>query len=330
MSRNDLQLRGQIKIILEDFKYDAESNKIAETIRKALESVYSKTSYWGKIQNEDCETRIGVIKIFPHSDKDEWSILNRFDTNYKVRNKLKDIKNFEDSENRRKSNSFRPIEFSEWITQNKERLFKIDYPNGFVKNLVELNKTTIDEGNKNEDYAIESLRNVLEEKYGQGNVKLKRFCAGSIVDMLKGVDMEATVNGKTTRYQIKPFTTVISKSELDGTTYFEVRTKSEILKYKDENVDAFLFVNTKQKQFILFDYDINKISEIRSGVRFYEAPLSTNIGEIKNKIENEKNSEVSNLFGASAIEKKIANLEYRQNQIQHALHYYRQKLKYNY
>ena len=52
--------------------------------------IYEPLGLWGKAPNpnDNCQTDFGVINIFPHSENDKWSVLNRFDTNFKVKKKL--------------------------------------------------------------------------------------------------------------------------------------------------------------------------------------------------------------------------------------------------
>ncbi len=83
----------QLKVIEESWK-KKEEDPIATHIRKCLKDVYKPLGFWGSIQNPDnnCETGEGVIRAYPHlAGEDEWSILNRFDTNTKVRDRIKQI-----------------------------------------------------------------------------------------------------------------------------------------------------------------------------------------------------------------------------------------------
>ena len=66
-----------------------------EFIRKTLESIYRKMAprNWGRINTETCQTGFGVLNVFEHPDEvGGWSILNRFDTNTKVKNKIQEIR----------------------------------------------------------------------------------------------------------------------------------------------------------------------------------------------------------------------------------------------
>jgi hypothetical protein len=155
----------QEKVILEYYK---KSNTFPEFIRGQLKKVYEPLGNWGKAPNpnDDCETNIGVINVFPHSENDVWSILNRFDTNSKVKKEMSDI--FLQSTPIDKSEQ----SFMKWIDENSNDLFG---ENGkYTEKLISLNLETIVKGNRNEEYAV----NKLKERFP--NSEVKRFCSGDI------------------------------------------------------------------------------------------------------------------------------------------------------
>ncbi|NBR58944.1 MAG: hypothetical protein EBT89_07265 [Opitutaceae bacterium] len=102
-----------------------------------------------------------------------WSVLNRFDTNTKVKKRIREL--FSESKSEGQSDQ----DFNKWIEENKDDLFG---PKGkYTQELVDLNMGTIISGNRNEEYSIEKLK----EKFP--NTKIKRFCSGDIRDTKKGV-----------------------------------------------------------------------------------------------------------------------------------------------
>jgi hypothetical protein len=244
-------------------------------IRKCLKDIYQPLGKYGRIQNpeQNCETNEGVIGVFPHlAGVDEWSILNRFDTNWKVRGKLEEIYL---SQGNNLSNINK---FHEWVENNKMDLFS---PNGeYTKILVGLNEETINLGNKNEMFAIE----VLE---GLGNItEIKRFCSGDIRDTLMGMDISAKKDGKKTIYQVKNFTDVKYIKDFLGKYYQVMSPRFNHTKYKVKNVNVLFFVNVEKGQFIMFDNFKEGIKQPYEGsVRFYFKPEATNImfGEPKSK-----------------------------------------------
>ena len=82
----------QYQVILEYFK--KKTDPVAEHIRQMLRAIYKPLSKYGKLPNPDgnCDTNEGVIYVWEHiPGVDHWSVLNRFDTNTKVRDKIKEL-----------------------------------------------------------------------------------------------------------------------------------------------------------------------------------------------------------------------------------------------
>jgi hypothetical protein len=235
-------------------------------IRQQLEKIYKPLGMWGKAPNptDDCITGVGVINIFPHSDEDVWSILNRFDTNTKVKSKLNDLF--------LKTNppSTGDQDFRKWIDENSNDLFG---PDGtYVEELVGLNMTTITSGNNNEKMAVEILNGRFP-----GN-EIKRYCSGDIRDTKKGIDIVIVSPDKDITLQVKPFIKVESYVEADGDTFFEVKSYLDANRYSERNVNIFMFVNYETKEFILFKNKKTKIGQMRGNLtRFYEPPLYNNM-----------------------------------------------------
>jgi len=273
-------------------------------IRQQLEKIYKPLGMWGKAPNptDDCITGTGVINIFPHSDEDVWSVLNRFDTNTKVKNKLKQLF----LEIILPSNS--DHDFLKWIEENSNDLFG---PNGtYVKELVALNMGTIISGNKNEIMAV----NILKQKFP--NDEIKRYCSGDIRDTRKGIDIVIVRPGKDITIQVKPFIKIDSYVELDGDTFFEVKSYFESNRYSERNVFIFMFVNSESEEFILFKNNKTKIGQMRNNItRFYEPPLYTNMVFVnKEKRRSKTLSPADELFNVG--NETLKNLEFRKAQIE--------------
>lgn len=288
------------KIVREGF---SKPNPFASFIREQLRKIYEPIGKWGKAPNpnDDCETNVGVINVFPHSENDVWSILNRFDTNSKVKKEMNDIF--------MKTNPVDTTEqsFMKWIEQNANDLFG---ENGkYVKKLISLNLETIVKGNKNEEYAVTKLK----ERFP--NSEIKRFCSGDIRDTKKGMDIAVTTLGKTFNVQVKPFMTIQSFVDEDGDTYFEVKSYFEPNKYSERNIGLFMFVSSETDEFIAFANKKNKIGQMRGNItRFYEPPSYTNMKFITKEKRKSKNSDIiSKIFGQD--EELLKNLEFRKDQI---------------
>ena len=292
----------------EAFRFGSKSNDAyAPFIRKQLEMIYKPLGMWGQAPNpnDDCETGLGVIGIFPHSNNDVWSVLNRFDTNSKVKAKLHEL--FLESD----PSDTSATSFHNWIEQHRNSLFG---PKGrYTKRLVALNLDTIMSGNRNEEYAM----GVIAERFP--NTRIKRYCSGDIRDTKKGIDITVEHPSKAINIQVKPFIRVGSFSEPDGDTFFEVTSYLEVNKYSEKNVDVFMFVNFEQENFILFKNKKNKIGQMRNNIiRFYEPPLYTNMTFVTKEKRKTKNfDDTDTLFGLETSLEK--NLEFRRQQIEKAL-----------
>lgn len=303
------------KVLKEYFRKGQKIDSLASFIRKQLELIYRPLNMWGQAPNpnDDCETGLGVIGIFPHSEKDIWSVLNRFDTNSKVRTKMHEIfmsSNPEDVS----SNGF-----MNWIGQNRNQLFG---PRGkYTKTLVSLNMDTILSGNKNEEYAMTTLATKFPR------ARVKRYCSGDVRDQKKGIDITLERPNQSTNIQVKPYIRVGSFFTPDGDTFFEVTAYLDVNRYSQKNVDVFMFVNPDEQKFILFSNNKNKIGQQRGNIiRFYEPPLYTNMTFVTKQKRSSKNfSDTEKLFG---LEKDLEkNLLFRKQQIEKLLDKYGKKTK---
>lgn len=295
---------NQLRFI-EDFLFESvEKDSLSQVIRDELKKIYKPLNLWGKAPNpnDDCETDEGVINIFPHSEDDVWSVLNKFDTNKRVKKELENI-----------FISTNPIDksfktFVGWLTENSNDLFG---PNGkYTKSLININMGTIVSGDNNERYSIEVLKNRFPDS------EIKRFCAGDNRDRFKGMDLAITRNGITLHSQVKPFQKIISFIDEDGDTFFEVTSYGfHHNRYKESFVDLLMFVDTQKKQFIIFQNKKQKIAEITSSntTRFYEPPLYTNmVFETKSK---RKSKNIPAKF-FDAEKDRLKNIEFRLSQME--------------
>lgn len=280
----------------------------ASFIREQLKSIYKPKGKYGKAPNPDgdCETNEGVINVFPHSDKDKWSILNRFDTNTKVKSKIKEIFLKENP-----NKTYSDFEFRNWIKTNKHDLF--DEYGKYTQKLIDLNLTTILRGNQNEEYAV----SVLKQKFP--NAEIIRFCSGDIRDTKKGIDLLIKSGDKEYTVQVKPYQYVKSFISVDGDTFFEVKSYLDVNKYSSRNVNIFMFVSSDEKKSILFSNNKSKLTQMRGNiVRFYEPPLYNNFTETelttKVKRQHNKSIETGKFFDQPS--ETLKNLYFRKEQIE--------------
>lgn len=302
--------RQQYTLITESVKKD-DDKEIQITIRKSLESIYKPLGLWKKIQDPDnnCETNYGVVGVYPHEEgRDEWSILNRFDTNREVRKRLVQIFNDDNPEHGN---------FITWIHDNRQKLFKGEY----TDELVELNRKTIDKGNKNENYAAEILKG-----YFGARAEVKRFCSGDVRDTKKGMDISVNLNGQQFQVQVKPFSKVTKRIDIDGDIFYEVKSYLDILKYSNKNVQVFLFMNVDNGQYIAFENKRNKIVKTTSNtINFHEPYLITNIELPLTKKRYIRKNLGNDVFDMT--KKRIEYLELKKSELEILIKKEKEKLK---
>lgn len=273
-------------------------------MRDLLKSIYEPLGFWGRAPNpnNDCETNIGVINIFPHSEQDVWSVLNRFDTNTTVKKKLTDLYTTYSRTKHSEQN------FQKWLEKNKMKLFG---PTGkYTQQLVDLNLGTVRSGNVNEEFSVK----VLKERFPNSNIK--RYCSGDIRDTRYGIDITIEHPERNINIQVKPFKEVNSFVEPDGDTFFEVISYMTASRYAQNRVHVFMFVNPEKNDFILFKNLKNKIGQMAPNrIRFYEPPLYTNMSfETKQKRKSTVSEPTSKIFGINTD--VLKNLEFRRAQIE--------------
>lgn len=287
----------QVKVILENSGAESKIKQIykeySSIIKEILKKVYEPKGpkYWGKVVNENCETEIGVLNVFPHSETDNWSILNRFDTNSKVRNELKQYhKKYGKNE-----------KFNEWLLNNSyifDSEFKTEgsSENELLKRLVELNKETIDKGLARETKAESIIQNAIRAKEGS---KIRRFCSGDKRDMFYGQDIEVVLSSGERRYfQVKPFYSDVTKIVDNSGKVLHIDVITGSFKYYDKNkVDYLLFIDESLERFIIFknvSYTFARTKEGMSKVSFSREPISS--GGIDFKVETEETDSFGGLF----------------------------------
>lgn len=313
--KNNSFLLNEIKRqLLNEWK--SKSDNVAVTIRETLKNIFQGTRFWGKIQNPDnnCETNEGVIYLYPHLEgQDEWSIINRFDTNTIVRGEL--MKRFLEESG---DEEYSEKKFIQWISANGEKLFKDIGKNGYTTKLVSLNQETIDKGNRNEMFSIDALKN-----YFGDNAIIKRFCSGDRRDTLEGKDISVEINGNQYHVQVKPFESINSYVDKhEGDTFFRVKTRIKISKYSEKNVDILFLVNYSKSEYIAFSNEKRRIVQTSDDyINFYEPWLMTNIEfksekkpKVYNKFNLNKQDEVKQLFNTS--QRRLDNLLYKKQALE--------------
>jgi len=293
---------------------------MSSTIRPLLRKIYSGDGYqippgtqWSTVQavypelSDVCQTKEGVIgpKELSHPGEEQynWSIVNRFDTNSAVHNKIKEIH----AQSGDKGNVYT------WVTNNAVDLFT---PNGkYINDLVRENLRTYIKGEARERQAI----NILSDKLP--NITLQKFCSGAKEDFSKGKDLIVTLpNGSSFSTQVKPFDTKMSRrwTDPEGTVYYKIKSTSyNPSQYKPKDVQVIMFVD--EEQFIIFANEKNRIvKDGRDYARFYEEPLITNFDfGIKKDTGSSQIKKVKQHFSyGTNKEKEIERLELKKREIE--------------
>ena len=293
---------------------------MSSTIRPLLRKIYSGDGYqipqgtqWSTVQtvypefSDVCQTKEGIIgpKELSHPGEEQynWSIVNRFNTNSAVHNKIKEIH----AQSGDKGNVYT------WVTNNAVDLFT---PNGkYINDLVRENLRTYIRGEARERQAI----NILSDKLP--NITLQKFCSGAKEDFSKGKDLIVTLpNGSSFSTQVKPFDTKMSRrwTDPEGTVYYKIKSTSyNPSQYKPKDVQVIMFVD--EEQFIIFANEKNRIvKDGRDYARFYEEPLITNFDfGIKKDTGSSQIKKVKQHFSyGTNKEKEIERLELKKREIE--------------
>jgi hypothetical protein len=179
-----------------------------------LKDIYGNTN-WSNEEGRGPRGRGGVVNIYTvfdlmkekglddyEEEGGDWSIMNYFDTNPQVRKYLVNLWNKETSNDLKNEESIK--DFILWMSRNRNKIFK---EGPILKDLVELNATSLMRGEMNERRAHEFLSKVLEEL---PEWKLsKRFLPGSTSDR-SGIDivMTSEKTNKSAKFQVKPLASI--------------------------------------------------------------------------------------------------------------------------
>lgn len=231
----------------------------------------------GKISTEDCKTDLGVIgglyseKSIGVSDSG-WSLVNRFDTNSQVFNRIWEIYS-ENTDN---------ISYGDWVIKNAKKLY-----NGiYTQQLADIVKNTVSSGYRSERFASETIKNIWGEKV----ISITTHCAGDYRDRKLGQDLDVIIDGVSYYFQIKPFSPgmkledqIKKYNDVRG-PYYEVISYNKAEKYKDENVDFIMYVLESSNNYIIFKNDKTHIATLSNPnsysdklpkyiIRYYEEPI---------------------------------------------------------
>lgn len=235
----------------------------------------------GKIEKRKCTTDVGILggdfSEKKYGGESQWSIINRFDTNYSVHNEIQKIW-MEETEGLE--------DFKTWIKNHAYDLFSND--GMYTERLVDINKEIIEIGHQNEDYAKKIIREYYGLKLESEGIEYELYehCSGDVNDRKKGQDLVLVIKGSEKVYfQVKPFDSnqVVLYDGGDRGYYFVVPSSFPSTKYKSENVDVLVFVDRANDKFMMFRNDPGRVSTLTNPkyvpkylIYFYELPLKSN------------------------------------------------------
>jgi hypothetical protein len=237
-----------------------------------LKDIYGNTN-WSNEKGRGTIGRGGFVNIYTvydlmkekglddyEQEGGDWSIINYFDTNPQVRKYLVNLWEKETSNSLTNEESVK--DFILWMSRNRNKIFK---EGPILKDLVELNATSLMKGEMNERKAHEFLSKVVE-KLPDWELS-KRYLPGSTSDR-SGIDIIMTneKKQKSAKFQVKPLTNV--QETKDGylvTTY-------NVIGLDKKPVDYFVFAS----------YDVDDVYVFKNIEGKYEI-LNKNEVLFKNK-----------------------------------------------
>ena len=208
-----------------------------------LKDIYGNTN-WSDEEGRGTRGRGGFVNIYTvfdlmkekglddyEQEGGDWSIINYFDTNPQVRKYLVNLWEKETSNSLTNEDSVK--DFILWMSRNRNKIFK---EGPILKDLVDLNATSLMKGEMNERRAHEFLSKVVE-KLPDWELS-KRYLPGSTSDR-SGIDIIMTneKKQKSAKFQVKPLTSV--QETKDGylvTTY-------NVIGLDKKPVDYFVFAS---------------------------------------------------------------------------------------
>ena len=290
------------------------SKQIQELINKQYQKCDGTNYNSGcikKLTDDNCNTSLGVVGgyytekiVFGDKKLSDWSIVNRFDTNSRVKDKIKELYDQDEDENK--------SDFKNWIINNSQKLFNGEY----TKQLVDENRKTLEKGYQGESFA----QSIIQKLYPEATIR--QHCAGDIRDRKLGQDLDVTIDNINYYFQIKTIKSEdIEKYNSERGFYYKIPSYDPSSKYKESDVDVIMYVDVDKnpKEYVLFNNDYSKIVSAHRpkynqkmpgfNIFYYEEPLETNI-DFK-----EKESEVNRIIKPALSRSKDLLIKQYQDRI---------------
>jgi Fe-Mn family superoxide dismutase len=215
-----------------------------EIIRDYNPDTRIESPCYGKIQTELCKTNYGVIggkyAVSQRGGTGEWSVVNWFDANTRISDKILEFYEKYNSKN---------YDLETWFNIMGKTLFGDE--GKFTNSLANIvlnpktKKGTLDRGIEREKIAIEIFNTKNK------NSQITQFCDGDTRDKYKGQDMFVTEDGVSKYVQVKPTTDLYETRDKQGNTIYIFKSKNV---YNTNNIQIFAFVDDKNN-YIFFDFN---------------------------------------------------------------------------
>jgi Fe-Mn family superoxide dismutase len=213
----------------------------------------------GKISTDTCKTGEGIIggkyAVGLRGGFGEWSIVNWFDTNSVVHEKIITLA---------KQNGFDQSNINEWIVNNIYDIAGNDgkYTSEISDLILSESSGTLYKGTKIEKIGMDALTKHYP------NIIINKFCDGDVRDRLDGQDLVAVLGTTTKHIQIKPLYAHLKLVEsLEHGVYFEVGTYFDINRYDPKNVQIIGFVDESGK-YIFFDLIKGQYKQVANNSKY--------------------------------------------------------------
>ncbi len=215
-----------------------------EIIRDYNPDTRIESPCYGKIQTDLCKTNYGVIggkyAVSQRGGTGEWSVVNWFDANTRISDKILEFYEKYNSKN---------YDLETWFNVMGKTLFGDE--GKFTNSLANIvlnpktKKGTLDRGIERERIAIEIFNTKNK------NSQITQFCDGDTRDKYKGQDMFVTEDGDSKYVQVKPTIDLYESKDENGNIVYVFKSKN---KYDSNNIQIFAFIDN-QNNYIFFDFE---------------------------------------------------------------------------
>jgi superoxide dismutase, Fe-Mn family len=222
-----------------------------EIIRDYNPDTRIESPCYGKIQTELCKTNYGVIggkyAVSQRGGTGEWSVVNWFDANTRISDKILEFYEKYNSNN---------YDLKTWFDVMGKTLFGDEgkFTNSLVNIILnpQTQGGTLNRGIEREKIAVD----IFNSKYK--DLQINQFCDGDTRDKYNGQDMFVTKGGVSKYVQVKPTVDLYESKDKNGNLIYIFKSKN---KYNPNNIQIFAFIDNKDN-YIFFDFDKVEVKDM--------------------------------------------------------------------